>query len=156
MVQAKIRGVTCIMTVYWVDPYSHNGSNYRGNGTVFNTNRDGSYSSPWNMEDMETAGSKSIDANSEIKIKGLSKTDLFVNLGKFYADGIYYYSMDLRPATNNTNWAANRSSSRYNQYGFIFVIDITESGVPDVSPQQKASDFPFIPTFTILTLVVFG
>ena len=139
------------MTIYWVDPYIHNGAGYRGNGTTDTTSRSGTYAAPWSMEDMNTASSKSIDANSEVKIKGLSKTDLFVNLGKFYANSSYYYSMDLVPATGNTNWAANRGSSKYNVGGFAFVIDLTESGVPDVSPQQKASDFPFLPTFPYYT-----
>lgn len=136
------------MTIYWVDPYLHNSTSANwGNGTTDNTTKEGSYQKPWNIEDMQTASSKSIDANSEIKIKGLSKTDLFVNLGKFYANSESYFSMDLVPATSNTNWAANRASSKYNSGGFVHVIDISESGVPDVSPQQKASDFPFIPTF---------
>lgn len=128
-------------TTWWLDPFLHNSSSYWGNGTTTDTNSDGSYSKPFSYRDLLGFVAPT---DLTIKIKGKSKSDLFVNLGKFYSNNTLFYSQDAVPATGNTNWAANRGSTSYNSTKFLFMIDLTESGVPDVSPQQKNSDMPFL------------
>jgi hypothetical protein len=113
------------MTVYWADPFLE--ATTQGNGTTDTTTRDGTYAAPFSVHSdliktttaaPNTTNGVTIQDGDEIRLKGLSFSDLFASEGNVYNTGYGTGSFDvqiygdLEPVTgNNTADFASAGSS---------------------------------------------
>ena len=113
------------MTVYWADPFLE--ATTQGNGTTDTTTRDGTYAAPFSVHSdliktttaaPNNTNGVTIQDGDEIRLKGLSFSDLFASEGNAYNTGygtgssdVQIYG-DLEPVTgNNTADFASAGSS---------------------------------------------
>lgn len=121
------------MTVYWADPFLE--ATTQGNGTTDTTTRDGTYAAPFSMHtDLIQTSTTSVGSvngvtlsdNDEVRLKGLSFSDLFASEGNVYesagsdATAIKIYGT-LAPVTGNStaDFSAAGSATNVSQiYAF--------------------------------------
>lgn len=121
------------MTVFWADPFLE--ATTQGNGTTDTTTRDGTYAAPFSVHTdlistsstpVHTINGVTLSNNDEVRLKGLSFSDLFATEGNVYESAgssatAYKIYGTLAPVTGNStaNFSAAGSAANVSQiYAF--------------------------------------
>ena len=131
-----------LMTVYWCDPFLHASS--QGAGTTDTSTQNGTYAAPFSLLNFHslsgttysTVNGVSLSNGDEIRLKGLSFSTLFNDLGDsyFYSDSNYGYA---KPISGNTTWASNYDSN-------VDIFAMSGADCADFKPDPDSTSQPIV------------
>tara|TARA_B100001057_G_scaffold500953_2_gene619122 strand:+ start:4022 stop:6130 length:2109 start_codon:yes stop_codon:yes gene_type:complete len=133
------------MPIVWIDPWIGNSSTSSdwGAGTTSNTTRDGSYASPFKWEDWRsntnstsnTVNGQTVAANTEIRIKGKTIADMFIDVGEvYYTGGSSPKMIATDTSSGSTAHTFANDSSLYNSVMSWGIISGTRADVIHKDP----------------------
>ena len=134
------------MPVVWIDPFIGGSSTSTdwGAGTTSNTTRDGSYASPFKFEDWRSntnstsnaVNGQTIAADTEIRIKGKTIADMFMDVGDIYFTGNSsspkLKATDTSVGSTQHTFASN--SANYSLATYNCIISGTRADVINATP----------------------
>tara|TARA_R100000995_G_scaffold20246_2_gene8390 strand:+ start:2096 stop:4225 length:2130 start_codon:yes stop_codon:yes gene_type:complete len=130
------------MTVYWCDPFLHASS--QGAGTTDTSTQNGTYAAPFSLLNFHSLSSStystvngvSLSNGDEIRLKGLSFSTLFNDLGDsyFYGEANYSYA---KPISGNTTWASNYDSN-------VDIFAMSGADCADFKPDPDSTSQPLV------------